>query len=98
MPMIRCPVWILVTRFMFEFNNNKFLFFIVFLSAVPQDKRCHKVAYVSRLHDNLPTFVYIYVGKLHDMNVTNYPPPEAEAFYIMNRAYLDFERFYRMHI
>ena len=45
------------------------------------------------LHDSFPTFLHIFVGKFYDINVTNYPPPEAGAFYIMNRAYPDFERF-----
>ena len=50
------------------------------------------------LHGNIPTFLHISDGKLHDVNVMDYLPPEAGAFYIMDRAYLDFDRFYRMHL
>ena len=28
----------------------------------------------------------------------DYLPPEAGAFYIMDRAYLDFDRLYRIHL
>ena len=50
------------------------------------------------LHGNIPTFLHISDGKLHDVNVMDHLPPEAGAFYIMDRAYLDFERLYRMHL
>ena len=50
------------------------------------------------LHGNIPTFLHISDGKLHDVNVMDYLPPEAGAFYIMDRAYLDFDRLYRMHL
>ena len=50
------------------------------------------------LHGNIPTLLYISDGKLHDVNVMNYLPPEAGAFYIMDRAYLDFDRLCRMHL
>ena len=42
---------------------------------------------------------YIFMmEKFHDVNVMEYLPPEAGAFYIMGRVYLDFVRFYRMHL
>ena len=50
------------------------------------------------LHGNIPTFLYISDGKLHDVNSMDFLLPEAGAFYIMDRAYLDFERFHRMHL
>ena len=49
------------------------------------------------IHGNILTFLHISDGKLHDVNVMDYLPPEAGAFYIMDRAYLDFDRLYRMH-
>ena len=42
------------------------------------------------LHGNIPTFLYISDGKLHDVNSMDFLLPEAGAFYIMDRAYLDF--------
>ena len=50
------------------------------------------------LHGNIPTFQHISDGKLHDVNVMDYLPPEAGSFYIMDRVYLDFDRLYRMHL
>ena len=50
------------------------------------------------LHGNIPTFRHISDRKQHDVNVMDYLPPEAGAFYIINRAYLDFDRLYRMNL
>ena len=44
------------------------------------------------LRGNIPTFIHISPGKMHDVNVLDTLLPEAGAFYIMDRAYLDFER------
>ena len=48
------------------------------------------------LHGNIPTFIRISDGKLHDVNVLDDVPIEAGAFYVMDRGYLDFERLYRL--
>jgi hypothetical protein len=48
------------------------------------------------LHGNIPTFIRISDGKLHDVNVLDHIPVEAGAFYVMDRGYLDFERLYRL--
>ena len=50
------------------------------------------------LHGDIPTFLHISDGKLHDVNILDLLPLEAGAFYIMDRAYLDFERLYRMNL
>ena len=50
------------------------------------------------LHGNILTFLHISDGKLHDVNILDLLPLEAGAFYIMDRAYLDFERLYRMNL
>ena len=50
------------------------------------------------LHGNIPTLWHISDGKLHDVNILDLLPLEAGAFYIMDRAYLDFERLYRMNL
>ena len=47
------------------------------------------------LHGNIPLFVCITDGKVHDVNVLDQIVPEA-AFYVMDRGYLDFERLYRL--
>jgi hypothetical protein len=48
------------------------------------------------LHGNIPTFIRISDGKLHDVNVLDDIPIEAGAFYVMDRGYLDFKRLYRL--
>lgn len=50
------------------------------------------------LHGNIPTFIRISDGKLHDVNVLDDIPIEAGAFYVIDRAYLDFERLYRLRL
>jgi len=46
------------------------------------------------LRGNIPTFIHISDGKLHDVNVLDILPLEAGAFYVMDRGYLDFTRLY----
>jgi hypothetical protein len=48
------------------------------------------------LQGNIPTFIHISDGKLHDVNVLDILLPEPGAFYIMDRGYLDFSRLYTM--
>jgi hypothetical protein len=47
------------------------------------------------LRGNIPTFIHISDGKLHDVNALDLLLPEPGAFYIMDRGYLDFVRLYR---
>jgi hypothetical protein len=49
------------------------------------------------LRGNIPTFIRISDGKLHDVNVLDILPVEAGAFYVMDRGYVDFARLYAMH-
>jgi hypothetical protein len=49
------------------------------------------------LRGNIPSFIHISNGKLHDVKVLNLLLPEPGAFYIMDRGYLDFERLYQLH-
>ncbi len=46
------------------------------------------------LHGNIPTFISITDGKVHDVNVLDEILPEAGAFYVMDRGYVDFQRLY----
>jgi hypothetical protein len=45
---------------------------------------------------NIPTFIHISDGKLHDVNVLDVLLPEAGAIYVMDRGYVDFERLHAM--
>src|SRR5881628_1317847 len=49
------------------------------------------------LRGNIPSFLHVSDGKLHDVNVLDLLLPEPGAFYIMDRGYIDFERLYRLH-
>jgi IS4 transposase len=46
------------------------------------------------LRGNIPAFVHLTDGKVHDVNVLDQIVPEAGAFYVMDRGYIDFERLF----
>ncbi len=46
------------------------------------------------LHGNIPTFIRITDGKTHDVNILDELLPEPGSFYVMDRAYVDFERLF----
>ena len=49
------------------------------------------------LRGNIPSFIHISDGKMHEVNVLDRLLPEAGAFYIMDRGYVDFQRLHRLH-
>ena len=49
------------------------------------------------LRGNIPSFLHISDGKLHEVNVLDLLLPEPGAFYIMDRGYIDFDRLYQLH-
>lgn len=49
------------------------------------------------LRGDIPTFIWITDGKVHDVNVLDHLVPEPGSIYIMDRAYLDFKRLYELH-
>lgn len=50
------------------------------------------------LRGNLPTFIYITDGKVHDVKALDVIPFERNAFYIMDRGYIDFDRLYSISL
>ena len=48
------------------------------------------------LRGNIPSFIYITDGKVHDINVLDVLIPEPGSFYVMDRGYLDFARLYAL--
>ena len=69
------------------------------LSLFPWAKfRKHKAAVKMHtlldLHGNIPTFIRITDGKTSDVNILDEFLPEAGAFYVMDRGYIDFERLF----
>jgi transposase len=59
-----------------------------------QHKGAVKIHTLLDLHGNIPTFIRITHGKVHDVNILDEILPEAGAFYVMDRGYIDFERLY----
>lgn len=47
------------------------------------------------LRGNIPSFIHISDGKMHEVNVLDQLLPEAGAFYIMDRGFTDFARLFR---
>ena len=59
-----------------------------------QHKAAVKMHTLLDLHGNIPTFIGITDGKVHDVNILDEILPEPGAFYVMDRAYVDFERLF----
>jgi DDE family transposase/uncharacterized protein DUF4372 len=49
------------------------------------------------LRGPIPTFIEVTEGKVHDVNILDAIAPEPSAFYVMDRAYLDFQRLHVFH-
>jgi hypothetical protein len=48
------------------------------------------------LRGNIPSFVHVSDGKMHEVNVLDFIAPEPGSFTIMDRGFLDFARLYRL--
>ena len=44
------------------------------------------------LRGNIPSFIHVSDGKLHDVHALDLLIPEAGAIYVMDRGYVDFAR------
>jgi transposase len=62
-----------------------------------QTKAAIKLHTLLDLRGNIPTFIHISDGKVHDVNILDLLIPEPGSFYIMDRGYLDFTRLYAMN-
>ena len=49
------------------------------------------------LRGNIPCFLRVSHGKMHDVNILDELPIEPGSFYIMDKAYIDYARLYRLH-
>src|ERR1700693_3543206 len=49
------------------------------------------------LRGNIPSFIHISDGKLHDVNALDMLLPEPGAIYVMDRGYVDFARLHVLH-
>lgn len=62
-----------------------------------QTKGAVKMHTLLNLQGNIPEFILISDGKLHDVNVLDYLVPTPGAYYVMDRGYLDFARLHQLH-
>src|SRR6201997_1782994 len=49
------------------------------------------------LRGNIPSFIHVSDGKLHDVHALDLLLPEAGAIYVMDRGYVDFARLHVLH-
>lgn len=50
------------------------------------------------LRGSIPCFIRVSHGKTHDVNILDELPIEPGAFYVMDKAYVDFARLYRFEL
>ena len=62
-----------------------------------QTKAAIKLHTLMDLRGNIPAFIHVSDGKLHEVNVLDMLVIEPGAFYIMDRGYIDFERLFAVH-
>ena len=62
-----------------------------------QSKAAVKMHTLLDLRGNIPTFIHISDGKMHEVNVLDILIPEAGSFYIMDRGFTDFARWFTLH-
>lgn len=63
-----------------------------------QTKAAIKLHTLLDLRGNIPTFIYISDGSVHDMNILDAIPIEPGAFYVMDRGYLDYTRLHAISL
>ena len=59
-----------------------------------QRKAAVKMHTLLDLHGNIPTFIRVTSGDVHDVNILDEIMPEAGSFYVMDRGYIDFRRLF----
>ncbi len=59
-----------------------------------KNKAALKLHTLLDLHGNIPAFIRITDGKVHDVNILDKIMPEPGAFYVMDRGYIDFQRLF----
>jgi len=61
-----------------------------------KNKAAVKLHTLMDLRGNIPSFIWITEGKVHDVNILDQLIPEPAAFYVMDRGYIDFARLYAL--
>lgn len=50
------------------------------------------------LKTSIPEFILFSTASVHDVNVLDVVPFEANSFYVMDRGYVDYKRLYKIHL
>src|SRR6202166_2376720 len=95
-PMVSDPIGVDLEQSLYALDSTTI---DLCLSLFPWAKfRRHKAAIKMHtlldLHGNIPTFIRITSGNVHDVNLLDEILPEAGAFYVMDRGYIDFQRLF----
>ena len=61
-------------------------------------KAAIKLHTLLNLRGNIPDFIEITDGKIHDVNILDVLIPEPGSIYLMDRAYIDYRRLYLFHL
>ena len=69
----------------------------VSLAPFRSTKAAVKLHTLHDLRGNIPAFIHISDGRLHDVNILDPLLPEIGVFYFMDRDYLDFSRLHVMN-
>ena len=59
-------------------------------------KAAIKIHTLLDLKTSIPEFIFISEGNVHDVNVMDLIPIQKGSYYIMDKAYVDFERLYNL--
>jgi hypothetical protein len=62
-----------------------------------ETKGAVKLHTLLNLRGNIPEFIHVSTGKMHDVNMLDILEVQPGAFYIMDRGYIDFARLHAMH-
>jgi len=62
-----------------------------------ETKGAVKLHTLMNLRGNIPEFIHISDGKMHDVKVLDILIPEPGSFYIVDRGYVDYARLYKLH-
>lgn len=62
-----------------------------------ETKGAVKLHTLMNLRGNIPEFIHISDGKMHDVKVLDLLIPEPGSFYVMDRGYVDYARLYSLH-
>jgi len=60
-------------------------------------KSAVKIHTLPDLRGAIPAFLHVSDSKMHEVKVWDFLPVEVDAFYVMDRGYLDFARLYKLH-